>query len=356
MTDDAFDVHSPAAERWLEDIAGSNADERLKKSLAEVLSVLKAGREIDEDRPFLSVVMRTQGKKLEALQDALLTLVGQTDQDFELLLMAHNTDEAVLSSLREIVDWQMPSFRSRVQLIDVQGGGRSRPLNEAIEVGRGRYFVFFDDDDMVFGNWVEAFHSAAEQNPSRLLRAIASTQKVRSEVWPGGVLGFRTLTWPKAEYLRNFEYERHLEVNHSPFMSVAFPRELFFLWGERFDEVLDVCEDWDLILRGAFLLGVHSIDELTAIYRLWTGVTSSYTEHDRASWKASEDRVRKKLNSRPSILPEGAPASIVESVKQVEDRAVVDMQVVNDFLNSTSWKVTAPLRKVTRKVRSLRGK
>lgn len=356
MTNETLNVPGSAAERWIENIVQSDADEKLKQSLTEALSILKAGRETAEGTPFLTVVMRTQGKKLEALQDALLTLVGQTDQDFELLLMAHNTDETVRASLREIVDWQMPSFRSRVQLVDVQGGGRSRPLNEAIELGRGRYFVFFDDDDMVFGNWVEAFHDAAEANDGRLLRAIASTQKVRSEVWPGGALGFRTLTWPKAEYIREFEYERHLEVNHSPFMSVAFPRELFFLWGERFDEVLDVCEDWDLILRGAYLLGVYSVDELTAIYRLWTGVTSSYTEHDRASWKASEKRVRIKLNTRPSILPEGAPASILESVKSVENRAVVDMKVMNDFLNSTSWKVTAPLRKVTRKVRSLRGK
>ncbi|UOQ59922.1 glycosyltransferase family 2 protein [Leucobacter rhizosphaerae] len=340
-----------AAEVWLENLIQGDVHEDLKKPIAEAIAVLAEARRSEEDRPFLTVVMRTQGKKPEAFKDAILTLYGQSDQDFELLVMAHNTGESDLAVVRRIIDQQAPSFRERIRLVEVTGGGRSRPLNTALTEGRGRYFAFFDDDDLVFGHWVESFHTASEQQRGRLLRAVGSTQRMEHETWPGGASGFRSTTWPKAEYLRTFEFERHLERNHSPFMSVAFPRELFETWGERFDEVLDVCEDWDMILRGAFLVGVTSVDELTVVYRLWTGVTSSYTEHDRAAWQASEARVRDKLNSRPSIMPEGAPNSIVDSMRQVETQIVIDNPVIHQIMSSTSWRITAPLRWVTNQAR-----
>ncbi|XPP27423.1 MAG: glycosyltransferase family A protein [Leucobacter sp.] len=345
-------VEDSAVGAWLRSIVHGDADPRLQESAGQMLSVLEDSVPATSDGPFLTVVMRTQGRKPEAFRDALLTLLGQSDQDFELLVVGHDVDDAVSERILAVLDEQPSSFRSRIRYIPVRGGGRSRPLNAAIEVGAGRYFAFFDDDDMVFGHWVETFREAAEGRHGRLIRAVASTQRMEQETWSSEVQGFRTLTWPRAEYAASFEYEQHLERNHTPFMSIAFPCQLFTLWGERFDEELDVCEDWDMILRGAFLLGVESVDELTSIYRLWTGVTSSYTEHDRASWRMSESRVRAKLNGRSVILPSGGPASIIESMRQVEVRVSNNTQL-NQILGSTSWRVTAPLRWVSTVLRAL---
>lgn len=341
-----------SVEVWLQGVVESGADAKLKDAARQMISAIQLAEPSEVDRPFLTIVMRTQGRKLEAFKDALLTLFGQTNRDFELLVVPHNVEAPLLEEIRAIVTRQAPSFNRRIRVMPVNGGGRSRPLNEAIVNGRGQYFAFFDDDDLVFGNWVEAFHSVAQDHPGRLIRSIASTQRMEHELWPGGVEGFRSTTWPKAEYLKTFEIERHLERNHTPFMSVAFPRELFTLWGERFDEELEVCEDWDMILRGAFLLGIISGEDLTVIYRLWTGVTSSYVEHDLAAWRESEDRVRSKLNGRPVILPEGAPASIIESLRENEMQAGGGTQL-NAVLRSTSWRLTAPLRWATRKARGV---
>jgi hypothetical protein len=348
MSEEPVFPTASSAEVWLEDVLKSGASLELKNAMSAVLSVLRDQDKAEGDAPFLSVVMRTQGKKLEAFQDALLTLYGQTDQDFEVLIMAHNVEAETLGKVQDLVDNQAPSFRAKISVYDVNGPGRSLPLNASLGKARGEYLAFFDDDDLLFGNWVEAFREAALKSPGRLIRAIAAVQQMEAEAWPDGRAGFRSTTWPRAEYPKTFELHRHLERNHSPFMSVAFPRALFTVWGERFDEVLDVCEDWDMILRGSGLLGVVSVEELTVIYRLWTGVTSSYSEHHKDAWEASEARVREKQNSHPSIMFEGTAASIVSSVQRVD--AVGDPRV-SEFMNSTSWRVTAPMRRATRLLR-----
>src|SRR5699024_9550868 len=142
----------------------------------------------------------------------------------------------------------------RVRLVDVRGGGRARPLNVGIELARGHYISVFDDDDLVLANWVEGFLAASVSAEGKLLRSLVATQTVVPEQWSQDAHGFRSMSWPKAEYARSFDLYDHLIVNHSPFMSWAFPSHLFSMLGVRFDEQLAVCEDWDVILQGSLLM------------------------------------------------------------------------------------------------------
>ena len=57
------------------------------KDYAPIIAKEEAHR--GEDAPFLSVITRTQGKRPEMLRETLLSLVGQTDEDFEVLLIGH---------------------------------------------------------------------------------------------------------------------------------------------------------------------------------------------------------------------------------------------------------------------------
>jgi 2-polyprenyl-3-methyl-5-hydroxy-6-metoxy-1,4-benzoquinol methylase len=44
-----------------------------------------------EDGPFLSVMMRTQGKRPQELREAFLSLAAQSNQDFEIIVIGHRT-------------------------------------------------------------------------------------------------------------------------------------------------------------------------------------------------------------------------------------------------------------------------
>ena len=138
----------------------------------------------EEPRPFLSVVMRTQGQRSALLKDALVCLAAQINQDFEVLIALHDPlDPSLASTLRSLADSETPSLSSRLTVLESHGGSRSRPLNDAVGVARGRYLAFFDDDDLLLANWVSTFADLAEQHPGRVLRSVVVDQEFTHERW-----------------------------------------------------------------------------------------------------------------------------------------------------------------------------
>ena len=309
------------------------------------------------DRPFLTVLLRTQGRRLEPIKDALLCLAAQTDQDFEVVIIDHDSTESGAQGVRRVVESQPASFRTRIRIVEVVGGTRSTPLNAGIKVAAGRYIAVFDDDDLLFADWVERFHEASDTAGTRLLRAQTATQNARPEVWTGGFEGQRSLSWPHSAYARTFDQIQHLRVNHSPFMSWAFPRGLFSQLGLTFDEALDVCEDWDMILRSSLLVGVDDLPALTSIYRRWEGAATSYTVHSTDIWRASEKRVIDRLDDSAIILPQGSVSEIREllAVYEHKDDDRDAMAQYRLMLTSRSWRWSIPLRILRNRFVRVRG-
>lgn len=278
-------------------------DPQLAARVTDLIEYLD-GAQDDTARPFLTVLLRTQGRRIEPLKDALLCLAAQTDQDFEIIVLEHDPFPGDATEVRAVIERLPSSLREKLRLVEVVGGTRAKPLNVGVELANGRYVAVYDDDDLLFANWVEEFRSRADDK--HLLRAIVANQSVAPELWPQDHDGFRTMSWPRPEYPDHFDLLQHLLVNYSPFMSWAFPRSLFFTYGLRFDEELEVCEDWDVILRGSLLCGVVDVPVLTSIYRRWQGGESSYTKHSLAAWGESEQRVIDRINSTAITMPAGS--------------------------------------------------
>lgn len=292
------------------------AAETVDAGLAERLHAVTEYLSVPDDasRPFLSVLLRTQGRRLEPLKDALLCLSAQTDEDFEVLVLMHDAIPENAADVRAIIDRLAPAFGARVSIHEVTGGTRAKPLNVGVDAARGRYLAVYDDDDLIFANWVEEFRRVSGGNGGRLLRAVVANQTVIPELWPQDQDGFRTASWPRPEYPEHFDQIQHFLVNFSPFMSWAFPRSLFATYGLRFDEELHVCEDWDVILRGSMLCGVDEVPALTSIYRRWEGGESSYSTHSSHDWRESEQRVIDRINDSVMMMPEGTMASLRKMV------------------------------------------
>jgi 2-polyprenyl-3-methyl-5-hydroxy-6-metoxy-1,4-benzoquinol methylase len=255
--------------------------------------------------PFLTVVLRTQGRRPATLRDAFLCLQGQSCADFEVLVLAHRVDVEQQLVVERVIEDLPQSLKTRTRLIVVDHGTRAAPLNVAVQRARGSYVSFLDDDDLVFSHWVETFQTLSKTSMGRVLRSIALRQEIEAQMWSDGTPGYRTVGSLRRIYPSEYDLLAHLSQNFTPFMCLSFPRQLFRELGVRFDESLDICEDWDFEMRAVLLCGVAASPEFTAIYREWKSGHSSYTAHSYNEWRDNEDRVISNLDAQPHIFPPG---------------------------------------------------
>ncbi len=275
--------------------------------------------------PFLSVVIRTQGKRIEELTDVLLCLAGQQDDDFEVLIVGHRVEEGRREPLLDLLRSFPRSLTRRIRYCFVDHGTRTTPLRIGFTLARGRYVSILDDDDLVMDTWTSSFKGLARNNDGKMLHSYAVTQKwgTRPTAEPEHRELYAQGTFDNG-YCHDFSVSAQMSVNSCPLMSLAFPRFVFASLGIDFDEQLTTMEDWDFLMRVYALCGVVSKDEVTSIYRLWTNAESSHTLHTTEEWDLNYKKIVDKMNGRPYLLDTGA----VEDVRAHSPQSAISREAL----------------------------
>lgn len=267
---------------------------------------------------FLSIVMRTQGRRIQELREALLCLSAQSCQDFEVLVVAHRTNLAEQKAVEVVIDDQPPALRERIRLVLLDRGRRSAPINAGIEAATGRYVAIFDDDDVVMGDWVKEFLDAEREHGGRILRTIALKQGAAVDT-VRGLPGIRSTTAPEAAYDSDFSLAGHLVANQSPPIGWIFPRSLATHFGLSYDDSMTTTEDWEFLLRAAQIAGVTDIGRGTAIYRWWETRESSRTAHPVDEWAQNQREIERRIDSRPFLLPPGETRQLRNDLLELKE-------------------------------------
>jgi len=177
------------------------------------------------------------------------------------------------------------------------------------------------------------------------------------------------------QYPASFDFLEHLRDNYTPNTAVAFPRGVFHDLGQHFDEDLSTTEDWDFMMRVASIVGVESSPTVTCIYRWWTSSESSRTVHDRHEWLRNNGAIFKKFDESQILFPAGSARRVREILQEIDQlrAALADrpdtpaaavpaapapslqrrldlLRQIQSILDSTSWRVTAPMRLASRAI------
>jgi glycosyltransferase involved in cell wall biosynthesis/LmbE family N-acetylglucosaminyl deacetylase len=199
--------------------------------------------------PLVSIVIRTTNR-IE-LKDALTSIATQTFRHIEVILV----DVDGCGEL-DVSAWcgQFP--------IRVVSLGRHLNRGEAANLGMdnalGQFLAFLDDDDWFIANHVAMLISALTANP--YAKAAYGGVICRTEKSDG--------MWETVRiYNEPHDPNRLLIENYLPIHSVIFASTLL---GEnlRFDESLEIYEDWDFWIQLSLLTDFIHVDQLTAIYRI----------------------------------------------------------------------------------------
>ncbi len=270
-------------------------------------------------RPFLTVITRTTGDR-DTLIDTLRCLAAQTDNDFEVRLMANSPSADVGERVASVVATFHSSFASRVHL-DVSAPHRVAPLNRALEQAAGRYVSVLDDDDLVFADWVEQFRATADARPGALVRCRAVDQHV--DALDDTTVAVATDGFI-APYRATFDFAAHLLSGQSPPATWCCPLDVIDDIGLRFDEEMVVCEDIEFFLRLALVCGVADTSTFGMVYRRWqTRFSSSHTV-DKAVWETALRQIVDRLDAMPMLLAEGTAQRLFQAAVQERQVHTVD--------------------------------
>ncbi len=202
-------------------------------------------------QPLVSVIIRTTDRP--ELKQAVKSVLTQTYKAIELIIVyaiggRRNFQSDIIGiSIREITN---PGPLRR-----------SAAANTGLDNATGEYLIFLDDDDLFENNHIENLVSCLNENPS----AIAAYSGVRcveynldSEELPS--LRVYNESFNEARLF----FENYIPINGLLFRSRAYKGAVSC----RFDERIDLFEDWDfwlqLLQHGHF---VHH-NSVTAIYRI----------------------------------------------------------------------------------------
>lgn len=269
----------------------------------------------NESPPFLSVLVRTVGGR-GTFEETLLSLAAQTSRNFEILVLAHNVSEVQRTEIQETVESFDDDFVSRTRVVPIVGGRRGRPLNVGVDEARGDYIAILDDDDLAFAHWVETFEVGGTAHPGMIVRSLVAGQAFTVSSM-GQVAGYRAAGRPRGVWFDRFDLLRHFQENFTPICAVAIPRTAFTELGLRYDESLNVLEDWDLLVQAASLCGVIDTDQPTSLYRQFNDERSVHL-HDEDEWQQVRDTIAEKFRGMPLLVPGDSRNRIADLLWRVD--------------------------------------
>jgi LmbE family N-acetylglucosaminyl deacetylase/SAM-dependent methyltransferase len=307
------------------------------------------------DLPLVSVIVRSVDRP--ELDDALDSVALQTYPNIEVVVVGASASHRPLPDV---------CGRSSLRLIH---SGRKLSRSEAANVGLdnagGEFVIFLDDDDLFM--------------PSHLARLVRTIQER-----PGTKVAYAGVRVEEGErivdtYDASVSPSRLLAWNHLPIHAVMFDRSLC-LEGARFDESLDLYEDWDFWLELSERCEFVRAEGVSAIYRADLGRSRSGGVTEGCQRKARLQVWRKWLKRR---RPEDFEALVSDFRERTEEdeRRLADARYTEGVLRtmvsdlqqrlretehaeailaatraSSSWRITAPLRKLTTLTRRLLGR
>ncbi|HVB00986.1 MAG TPA: glycosyltransferase family A protein [Acidimicrobiales bacterium] len=317
----------------------------------------------DRPAPLLSVLLIANGASEAELTDVLIALDAQSVTDFELIVIAPESAEDGARRFEELLAPFSSGLSARSRVVP---GPPESPLpgyrSDAIRVGsataRGHYITVLDGQSVVFGHFAEVFVRLATEHPAAVLRAQAIAQPMRQLTWPGGRTGFEPIAGATPASTTHFSLPGHLVSPGSPPGSYALERSYV-------DGFAPGCDEDEMLAEAAMLGGVHETpDEVILLLRRFEEqVPIIAAEIDRMDQYLPANRIDRApmtFHARSPAEPAGparpvAPgpstaSSLEDAQAELADARTHLVGVLGELAavrDSTSWHLTAPLRRLS---------
>lgn len=212
-------------------------------------------------QPLVSVLVRTMPGRSGKLREAVSSVVAQTYQNIELVIVEDGgaTAQPLVDALRAT-----KRFPNLIYL-PCDKAGRCVAGNTALKAATGTLVCFLDDDDLFYADHLEVLVAAWDKQPQ--LGAVYSlAYEVRSDIVSHEPWVYRDIMHCLI-YRQPFNRPLLWHHNYLPIQTVLFQRKLFLEYGG-FDTELENLEDWNLWVRYSLRHEFLLVPKVTSLYRV----------------------------------------------------------------------------------------
>lgn len=187
--------------------------------------------EISIEMPLVSVIMTTLDSA-RFVEEALKSILAQTYQNWEMIVVDGGSTDGTTSILRKYAD-------SRIHIFECKGLKRSAQLNHAIKKANGEYLAIMDSDDIALPQRLEKQLQYMQKNTSVSL--LGSWSEYIDE--NGNILEINKRPIEHENIVKNL-----FNFGHPSLSSIMFRRSILDS-GQYFNESLQGLEDIEWYLR-----------------------------------------------------------------------------------------------------------
>jgi len=216
----------------------------------------------------------------EYLNDAVLSIVNQTHENIEIIIVDDGSTDGCIDSIRDLTD-------SRIRLLSQKNGGKSVALNHALEKVAGDFFLIQDADDNSYPQRIEVMLDCLLNNET--LAAVFSGHDL--------LLGKKRFA-PTFKSIDERGCQQLIDQLSMPAHDPTGMYRLSALSGMRFDDTLWIGQGVDFVLRVGEKCPMVRLGDCLYSYRI---NYSSTIRRDANKTNASVNVVREKACVRRSL-------------------------------------------------------
>ncbi|GAA6151481.1 glycosyltransferase family 2 protein [Pseudoteredinibacter isoporae] len=261
------------------------------------------------EQPLVSIVVRTH-KRPEFLREALLSLVNQSYDNLEIVVVEDGEDNA-----RTLIENEFSDARIQYHATG-ECVGRSAAGNLGLEMAKGEWLGFLDDDDQFFCDHVEVMIQAALGH--KVKGVYGTAWEVATDVASVAPLSYREYS-SKTVYRQPFCRPLMWQQNYLPIQTVLFHRDVYKRWGG-FEVDMDQLEDWNLWTKYTFEDDFVMVDKTTSKYRVPHCPQTSLDRQEKLD-EAYQQALEKQKILRLDLSPKEF-FTLADSVAQAQNAAV----------------------------------
>ncbi len=203
--------------------------------------------QVPDDLPLVSILIRSMNRP--TLRETLDSVSLQTYSHIEVVAVA------ACGKTHPAIGATCGRFPLRLEFaLNGSSLSRAHAANLALERSKGQWLIFLDDDDTLDPDHIVNLIQALHQHPQ--INAVYAGVRVEDD--KGQV---------KGDFNFPFDQKRLFASNFIPIHALLFSRSLIGDGGARFDENMDVYEDWDFWLQLSRRTSFLHVNKISAVYR-----------------------------------------------------------------------------------------